>query len=85
MNEKFGKYDSRTEEAGLYNPFTTPYSTEATLVPGFREGMLNMNYGDKALLLIPSHLGYGPQKNGPIPPNSDLIFEIEIVDESQDQ
>ena len=84
MNEKFGKYDSRTEEAGLYNPFTMPYSTEATLVPGFREGMLNMNYGHKALLLIPSHLGYGPQRNGPIPPNTDLIFEIEIVDESQD-
>jgi peptidyl-prolyl cis-trans isomerase A (cyclophilin A) len=85
INEKFGKYDQRSEDAGSYNPFVMPYSTQARLVPGFREGMLNMNYGDKALLYIPSHLGYGPQKNGPIPPNSDLIYEIEIVDESQDQ
>lgn len=78
--EKFGKYDQRTEDAGYYNPFTMPYSEEATLVPGFREGMLTMNYGDKAMLFIPSYLGYGSQGNGPIPPNTDLIFEIEVVD-----
>tara|TARA_R110002073_G_scaffold139232_2_gene289347 strand:- start:121718 stop:122821 length:1104 start_codon:yes stop_codon:yes gene_type:complete len=81
--EKFGKYDQRTEAGGYYNPFTMPYSEEATLVPGFREGMLNMNYGDKAMLFIPSHLGYGVQGNGNIPPNTDLIFEIEIVDQQE--
>ncbi len=79
--QKFGKYDQRTESAGYYNPFTMPYSEEATLVPGFREGMLNMNYGDKAMLFIPAYLGYGSQGNGPIPPNTDLIFEIELVDQ----
>jgi len=83
--EKFGKYDSRNESRGGYNPFKRVYSGEAKLIPGFREGMLNMNYGDKAMLFIPSHLGYGSQGNGRIPPNTDLIFEIEIVDESQDQ
>ncbi len=83
--EKFGKYNARTDSRGLYNPFKRVYSGEAKLIPGFREGMLNMNYGDKAMLFIPSHLGYGSQSNGPIPPNTDLIFEIEIVDESQDQ
>ncbi len=82
--EKFGKYDSRAEERGSYNPFKRVYSGEAKLIPGFREGMLNMNYGDKAMLFIPSHLGYGSQRNGPIPPNTNLIFEIEVVDESQD-
>ena len=85
INEMFGKYDQRAEDAGLYNPFTMPYSTEATLIPGFREGMLKMDYGDRAMLFIPSHLGYGPQKNGPLPPNTDLVFEIELVDESQGQ
>ena len=79
--EKFGKYNARTESEGFYNPFTMPYSEEATLVPGFREGMLNMNYGDKAMLFIPAYLGYGSQGNGPIPPNTDLIFEIELVDQ----
>jgi len=79
--EEFGKYNQATEDQGYYNPFSMPYSEEATLVPGFREGMLNMNYGDKALLYIPSYLGYGSQGNGPIPPNTDLIFEIELVNE----
>ncbi len=79
------KHNARKEEAGLYNPFQMVYSEEATLVPGFREGMLNMNYGDKAMLFIPSHLGYGSQGSGSIPPNTDLIFVIEVVDESQDQ
>ncbi len=82
--EKFGKYDQRAEDAGAYNPFSMVYSEEATLVPGFREAMLNMNYGDKAMLFIPSHLGYGSQGNRGIPPNTDLIFEMEIVDESND-
>jgi len=81
--EKFGKYDQRAEMAGAYNPFSMVYSEEATLVPGFREAMLNMNYGDQAVLFVPSHLGYGPQGNRGIPPNTDLIFEMEIVDESQ--
>jgi FKBP-type peptidyl-prolyl cis-trans isomerase len=59
-------------------------SEEATLVPGFREAMLNMNYGDKAMLFVPAHLAYGSQGNGGIPPNTDLIFEMEIVDETDD-
>jgi len=81
--EKFGKYDQRTESMGGYNPFSMVYSEEATLVPGFKEAMLNMNYGDKAMLFIPAHLGYGSQGNRGIPPNTDLIFEMEIVDTRQ--
>jgi len=37
--------------------------------------------GDKALLFIPAHLAYGEQGAGSvIPPNTNLIFEIELVD-----
>jgi len=82
--ERFGKYDQRAEDAGAYNPFSMVYNEEATLVPGFKEAMLNMNYGDKAMLFVPAHLGYGSQGNRGIPPNTDLIFEMEIVDESED-
>jgi len=43
-----------------------------------------MNYGDKILVLIPSHLGYGEQgSRGVIPPNTDLIFELEIIDDQK--
>ena len=83
LAHKFNKYDQRAEDAGVYNPFSMVYSTEATLVPGFREGMLNMNYGDRAMLFVPAHLGYGEQGNKGIPPNTDLIFEIEIVDQRE--
>ena len=82
--EKFGRYDQRAEDAGAYNPFSMVCSEEAALVPGFREAMLNLNYGDKAMLFVPSHLAYGPQGNRGIPPNTDLIFEMEIIDESDD-
>ncbi|NNC69676.1 MAG: peptidylprolyl isomerase, partial [Flavobacteriaceae bacterium] len=37
--------------------------------------------GEKAMIFIPSYLGYGSQGNGPIPPNTDLIFEIELLDQ----
>ena len=74
-----GTYDEKAEEAGAYKPFTMPYNNTATLVPGFREAMLNMNIGDKARIFIPSYLGYGSRGNGPVPPNSNLIFDIELV------
>lgn len=82
--QDFGKYDKRADAAGAYNPFSRIYSEEAQLIPGFKEAMLNMNYGDKAMIFVPSHLAYGPQGNRGIPPNTDLIFEIELVDESGD-
>lgn len=78
--ETYGKYDRRREQQGGYNPIPMDYSPDASLIPGFKEGLQNMNYGDKVLLLIPSHLGYGSQgSRGVIPPNADLIFELEIV------
>ena len=80
--ETYGKYDRRRDQAGGYQPVTMDYSPEALLIPGFKEGLQQLNYGDKALLMIPSHLGYGEQgSRGVIPPNADLLFEIEIVEE----
>jgi FKBP-type peptidyl-prolyl cis-trans isomerase FkpA len=49
------------------------------LVPGFNEGMLLLNRGGKAIIFIPSALGYGEQGAGEvIPPNSDLVFYMEL-------
>jgi peptidylprolyl isomerase len=39
-----------------------------------------LNVGDKATLFLPYQLAYGENGNQVIPPRSDLIFEIEIVD-----
>lgn len=79
--KKFNIYDERADQAKQYQPFSRVYSKEAKLIPGFREGMLNMEFGEKAILFIPSHLGYGEKGAGrAIPPNADLVFEIEIKD-----
>lgn len=78
--EIHGKYNNRRDQMGGYNPTPMVCSPDAALIPGFKEGLLQMNYGDKVLLLIPSHLAYGEQgSRGVIPPNADLIFELEIV------
>ncbi|SNA82610.1 putative Peptidylprolyl isomerase [Flavobacterium psychrophilum] len=40
-----------------------------------------MSFGDKAVVFIPSALGYGPQgMGGVIPPNTNLIFELEMLE-----
>jgi FKBP-type peptidyl-prolyl cis-trans isomerase len=53
----------------------------ARVVPGFSEALQLMKPGDRWLVFIPSALGYGPEgtPGGPIPPNADLVFEIEMV------
>jgi cyclophilin family peptidyl-prolyl cis-trans isomerase len=77
--KKNAQYDVNRENAMGYQPFTIQCNNEAGLIPGFREGMLNMNYGEKAILYIPAHLAYGEAGAGSIiPPNSNLIFIIEL-------
>jgi len=77
--ELFLKYDPKLEARGGYNPKEMDYSLDAELIPGFKEGLRKMNIGDKVMLFIPSHLAYGTQGHGPIPPDTDLIFELEII------
>jgi cyclophilin family peptidyl-prolyl cis-trans isomerase len=77
--EKNGKFDERTAQQNGYQPFPMIYNESAGLVPGFREAMLNMKVGDKARVFIPSFLGYGEAGRGSIPPNTNLIFDLEIV------
>lgn len=52
------------------------------VVPGFRDGLLQMEKGGKYELFIPADQAYGasPPPGAPIPPNSDLTFEVEVID-----
>jgi len=76
---KYGTFDWNREQGGGYMPVPMDYSPESRLIAGFREGLLTMKVGDKVRLFIPSHLGYGPQGGGPIPPDADLVFDLEIT------
>jgi len=50
------------------------------VVPGFEQGVTGMHVGGKRIVQIPPQLGYGSRAVGPIPANSTLIFEIELVE-----
>ena len=52
------------------------------LIPGWVEALSMMKPGDRWMLYIPSKLAYGEKgtPGGPIPPNADLMFEVEMVD-----
>ncbi|MEO1044190.1 MAG: FKBP-type peptidyl-prolyl cis-trans isomerase [Pseudomonadota bacterium] len=50
------------------------------IIAGLREGMLTMEKGGRYRVLIPAELGYGAQGTPSIPANSDLEFEIELLD-----
>lgn len=77
----YGVYNEDRDAQGGYAPFEIVYGPEASLIQGFKEGLQQMKVGDKSLIFIPPHLGYGKEGAGNvIPPNVDLVFELEIVE-----
>jgi FKBP-type peptidyl-prolyl cis-trans isomerase len=49
------------------------------VVKGFDEGIAKMKVGEKATIIFPSTLGYGPDDYSGIPGGSPLVFDIEVV------
>ncbi len=73
LNADNSKFDSSFDRGA---PTSFPVGG---VVPGFSEALQLMKPGDNWLVYIPSPLGYGARgSRGAIPPNADLVFEIEM-------
>jgi len=76
----YNMINPQREAQNGYAPIAMTCSKDAQLNPGFLEALLMMSVGDKVTAFVPSYLGYGERGAGNvIPPNSDLVFEIEIT------
>src|SRR5579862_1109911 len=71
------KFDSSVD-AGKPFDFTIG---NGEVIKGWEEGVAGMRVGGKRQLRIPPSLGYGAEgtPGGPIPPNANLIFDVELL------
>jgi cyclophilin family peptidyl-prolyl cis-trans isomerase len=81
VNRECGKFDENRAKANGYQPFPFQYGKKDGLIPGFLEALGLLHFNDKAVVFIPSNLGYGERgAGGVIPPNANIIFEIELLE-----
>ena len=71
--------NSRTNPQAGGKPFQLQLGV-GMVIPGWEEGIMQLHKGEKATMLIPSTLAYGPRGNPSIPANSVLLFDIELLD-----
>ncbi|MEO2100121.1 MAG: peptidylprolyl isomerase [Flavobacteriaceae bacterium] len=67
------------KQAGMYKPILAKVGQEDRMIEGFKEGVRLLNEGDKATLFLPYAIAYGADGIQGIPPQSDLIFEVEVT------
>lgn len=76
------------ESSEAHGPFANTYETQSPLeftigvgqvIVGWEKGLLGMKVGEIRRLSVPSEMAYGENSLEGIPPNSDLLFEVELV------
>lgn len=75
---------SVAEDEGMFNP-NRPYEPfrvqlgVSNVIVGWHIALSQLREGEKATVLIPSFYGYGKEGNGPIPGNTVLVFDLDII------
>lgn len=73
-------YKGTLEDGKVFDQANNAVLPLQGVVPGFTKALEQMQKGGKYKVEIPSQLAYGSKAVGPIPANSDLTFEIELID-----
>jgi FKBP-type peptidyl-prolyl cis-trans isomerase FkpA len=74
------KYEGKLADGTVFDANEQAPFPVGAVIPGFSQGLKRMQVGGKYVLSIPAELGYGAEAAGSIPPNSDLTFEVEVLD-----
>ncbi len=69
---------SKKDDDGRLAAFTFTLGA-GQVIPGWEQGFEGMQVGGKRRLIVPASAGYGDQKKANIPPNSMLIFDVELL------
>ena len=73
------KHGAQFDSSSGREPFSFQLGA-GQVIPGWDAGVQGMKVGGKRTLIIPSSLGYGSSGAGPIPPNANLIFDVELLE-----
>lgn len=74
------KYEGRLADGTVFDAGDDTPLPVGRMIPGFAMGLKRMQVGGRYVLHIPAELGYGAEGAGPIPGNSDLVFDVEVKD-----
>ena len=74
------KYEGKLDDGTVFDSNEQAPMQVAQVVPGFADALTRMKKGGKYKVVIPPALGYGDRAAGPIPANSTLHFDIELID-----
>jgi peptidylprolyl isomerase len=77
------KFDSSLDHPGA-EPISIEYGKHQ-VIPGWDTGFDGMRIGGKRRLFIPYQLAYGTQGKPPIPPKAELIFDVELVSQTDEK